>query len=341
MIAVVNEVGERLGIEPTCAAIGLSRATYYRHKDGPRPRKTTTRSMPTQTLGAIERQAVLDLLHEDRFIDLSPTEIYAQMLEEGRYVCSIRTMYRILAANEELRERRRQRVHPPYAKPELIATAPNQVWSWDITKLRGPEKLTYYHLYVLIDIFSRYVVGWLLADCESGDLAKQLVIESCAREGIAQDQLTIHQDRGTAMTSKTLAQTYASLGVIKSFSRPHVSNDNPFSEAHFKTLKYRPDYPGRFNDQQHAEMHCRDFFGWYNHEHHHIALGLMTPYDIHHGLAREKWNRRADTLAAAYADHPERFPRGLLKPPPLPIAAYINRPAIIAANTTEQAQLVQ
>ena len=324
MISVVNEVGERLGIEPTCDALGLPRATYYRHRPGAPPKVSARRSLPKQALTPIERQEVLDVLHEERFVDLPPTEVYAQLLDDERYYCSIRTMYRILAANAEVCERRRQRVHPPYAKPELIATAPNQVWSWDITKLLGPQKWTYYYLYVLLDIFSRYVVGWLVAECESAELAKKLVIESCTRQEIDPDQLTIHQDRGSPMKSKTLAQTFATLGVTKSFSRPHVSDDNPFSEAHFKTLKYRLDFPGRFEDLMHALRYCGDFFPWYNHEHHHSALGLMTPYDIHYGLAQDKWRHRAEALAAAYAAHPERFPQGM---PPLPIAAYINKPA--------------
>jgi len=337
MIAIVNDVGGRLGIEPTCEAIGLSRATYYRHKDGPRS-GPKARSKPKQALGIAERQAVLDVLHDDRFIDLPPTEIYAQLLDENRYLCSIRTMYRILADNAELRERRRQRVHPQYAKPELLATGPNQVWSWDITKLLGPQKWTYYYLYTLLDIFSRYVVGWLVADRESGELAKHLIIESCTRQEIEPNQITIHQDRGTAMTSKTLAQTYAALGITKSFSRPHVSDDNPFSESAFKTLKYRPDFPARFTDQPHAELHCRDFYGWYNNEHHHVALGLMTPHDVHHGLALEKWHRRAEALAVAFVAHPERFPRGMPTPPPLPVAVYINKPANITTTYNHAAQ---
>jgi putative transposase len=338
MIAVVNDVGARLGIEPTCAAIGLSRATYYRHRHGPKV-GVARRRLPKHALDDSQRKAVLDVLHEDRFIDLPPTEIYAQLLDEGRYECSIRTMYRILAANAEVCERRRQRVHPPYAKPELLATAPNQVWSWDITKLLGPETWTYYYLYVVLDIFSRYVVGWLVADRESSVLAKHLILESCTRHEIQPGQLTIHQDRGTSMTSKTLAQTYASLGVTKSFSRPHVSDDNPFSESQFKTLKYRPDFPKRFTDLRHAERHCVDFFDWYNYEHHHVALGLMTPHDVHSGLALAKWRSRADALETAYAAHPDRFPRGVPAPPPLPIAAYINRP--ITTTNLDQLEAAQ
>jgi putative transposase len=320
----VREMGPRLGIAPTCSALGLPRATYYRHLRPPKPRGV--RPQPKQALSSTEREVVLATMHEDRFVDLAPTEIYAQLLDEGQHLCSIRTMYRVLAENEEVRERRRQRLHVPYSKPELLATAPNQVWSWDITKLLGPATWTYYYLYVLLDIFSRYVVGWLIAEKESAALAKRLIAESCARQDIQPGQLIIHADRGSAMRSKTLAQTMASLGVTKSHSRPHVSDDNPFSEAQFKTLKYRPDFPARFDSMPHAENHSQDFFSWYNEEHHHLALGLMTPHDIHHGLAQEKWNRRAQALATKYAAHPERFPHGVPTPPPLPTAAWINKP---------------
>jgi putative transposase len=325
----VREMGPRLGIASTCAALGLPRATYYRSIRPARPH--APRPQPKHALSPSERQEVLATLHEDRFVDLAPTEIYAQLLDEGRHLCSIRTMYRVLTENEEVRERRRQRQHVPYAKPELLATAPNQVWSWDITKLLGPEKWTYFYLYVLLDIFSRYVVGWLVAEKESSALAKRLVAESCARQNIEPGQLILHADRGSPMRSKTLAQTMASLGVTKSHSRPHVSDDNPFSEAQFKTLKYRPDFPGRFDSLRHTVTHGQDFFPWYNEEHHHVALGLMTPHDIHYGLAQEKWNRRAQALAAKYAAHPERFPRGVPTPPPLPTAAWINKPASATA----------
>ncbi len=324
----VREMGPRLGIAPTCAALGLPRATYYRCLKPAMPR--APRALPKHALSTTERQSVLAALHEDRFIDHAPTEIYAQLLDEGQHLCSIRTMYRVLAENEEVRERRRQRLHPVYKKPELVATAPNQVWSWDITKLLGPATWTYYYLYVLLDIFSRYVVGWLVAEAESADLAKRLIAESCARQNIEPGKLIIHMDRGPAMRSKTLAQTLATLGVIKSHSRPHVSDDNPFSESQFKTLKSRPDFPARFGSLPHSETHCQDFFPWYNNEHHHVALGLMTPHDIHHGLARDKWNRRAQTLIAKYVAHPERFPRGVPVPPPLPVAAWINKPPLTA-----------
>ena len=235
-------------------------------------------------------------------------------------------MYRVLAVNAEVRERRNQLRHPAYRKPELLATGPNQVWSWDITKLLGPVKWTYYYLYVVLDIFSRYVVGWLLARQEASALAKVLIAESCERQRIAPDQLTIHADRGPAMTSQPVALLLATLGVVPSHSRPHVSDDNPFSEAQFKTLKYRPDFPARFGAYEDAETFCQRFFPWYNTEHRHSALGLMTPHDIHYGLAEAKWQQRAEVLRAAYAAHPERFPRGVPVPPPLPTVAWINKP---------------
>jgi hypothetical protein len=235
-------------------------------------------------------------------------------------------MYRVLAANAEVRERRNQLRHPAYHKPELLATGPNQVWSWDITKLLGPVKWTYYSLYVLLDIFSRYVVGWLLARQEAAALAKGLIAESCERQHIGPDQLIIHVDRGPSMTSQPVALLLATLGVVPSHSRPHVSDDNPFSEAQFKTLKYRPDFPARFGAYEDAETFCRRFFPWYNLEHRHGALGLMTPHDIHYGLGEAKWQQRVAVLRTAYAAHPERFPRGVPVPPPLPTAAWINKP---------------
>jgi putative transposase len=332
MTDLVLEFGERLGVGATCGAIGLPRATFYRHTTPTVEKPLSTRKKPKQALLPEERQRVLDVLHEDRFIDLAPTEIYAQLLDEAEHLCSIRTMYRILEENQEVRERRRQRQHPAYAKPELLATKPNEVWTWDITKLLGPAKWTYFYLYVVLDIFSRKAVGWLIAEKESSVLAKHLVEETCAREGVEPGQLTLHMDRGSSMKSKTLAQTMGTLGITKSHSRPHVSDDNPFSEAQFKTLKYRPDFPVRFDSLVQAEAFCRDFFAWYNQEHHHVSLGLMTPNDMHSGIAQEKWRNRADILAAAYAAHPERFPHGCPTPPPLPTAAWINKPTSTGAK---------
>jgi putative transposase len=264
-------------------------------------------------------------------VDLAPAEVHARLLDEGRYLCSERTMYRVLAENAEVRERRDQLRHPEYKKPELMATAPNQVWSWDITKLLGPQKWTYFYLYVVIDIFSRYVVGWLIADAESAALARRLIGESCERQKIQPGQLNVHADRGTSMTSKSLALLFADLGVTKTHSRPSVSDDNPFSEAQFKTLKYRPNFPARFGSLEDARTHCRAFFDWYNREHCHSGIGMLTPYDLHHGLAEDRRAERAAVLLDAWAKHPERFPHGRPFPPPLPTAVWINKPYSAAA----------
>jgi putative transposase len=323
----VAEMAPRLGVALTCAALALPRATYYRGQQPrpePKPRPAPVRALPPQ-----EREQVLAVLHEPRFVDLAPAEVYATLLDEDRYLCSERTFYRVLAANAEVRERRDQLRHPYYAAPELLATRPNELWSWDISKLLGPTKWTYYYLYVLLDVFSRYAVGWLLAHRESAHLAEKLIAESCERQGIAPGQLTVHADRGAAMTSKPVALLLADLGVTKSHSRPHVSNDNPFSEAQFKTLKYRPDFPDRFGSLEHGRSFCGEFFPWYNTEHHHVGLGLFTPHDVHYGLAAAKRDQRALVLAEAFAQHPERFPNGRPSPKPLPTAVWINPPAML------------
>jgi putative transposase len=288
---------------------------------GPMPRKRSPRE-----LGAGERAAVLAVLNEERFVDLRPAEVYATLLDEGQYLCSERTMYRVLAENQASRERRDQLRHPNYAAPELLATGPNQLWSWDITKLHGPAAWTYFYLYVILDVFSRYVVGWVVADYESKVLAERFIRETCERQGIVPGQLTVHADRGSSMKSKPVAFMLADLGVTKSHSRPHVSNDNPFSEAHFKTLKYRPDFPERFGCREDGRAHCKDFFDWYNLEHHHTGLGLFTPHDVHHGLAAGRRAERAVVLAAAHAAHPERFVNGAPVPMALPTEVWINKP---------------
>ncbi len=314
-----------VGVLAACVALSVARATYYRRRApifGPRQRKAS----PPRTLPADERRAVLDVLHEPRFADVVPAEVHATLLDEQRYLCSVRTMHRILAENGEVRERRDQLVHPSYAKPELLATGPNQLWSWDITKLLGPAKWTYFYLYVILDVFSRYVVGWMLADGESKTLAAKLIEITCERELIVPGQLTVHADRGAAMISKPVAFLLADLGVTKTHSRPHVSDDNPFSEAHFKTLKYRPDFPARFGSMVHGRAHCRDFFGWYNTEHHHSGIAMLTPHEVHHGLADARLDQRAAVLHAAYSAHPERFPRGLPKRAAAPHEVWINRP---------------
>jgi putative transposase len=320
----IAEMGPQLGVAPICAAMGVARSTYYRHQS-PRPKKAG-RPTPARALSQVERQEVLAVLHDPQFVDEAPAQIYATLLDEGRYLCSERTMYRILTDNAEVRERRNQLRHPVYHKPELLATAPNQVWSWDITKLLGPVKWTYYYLYVILDIFSRYVPGWLLARMESATLAKQLIEETCLRQGIPQDRLTIHSDRGPAMTSKSVALLLADLGITKSLSRPQVSNDNPYSEAQFKTLKYRPGFPGRFGSEQDGRAHCRTFFEWYNNEHRHSGIGMMTPASVHYGKAPHILTARQKILDTAYALHPERFVKCPPSHPKLPAAAWINPP---------------
>jgi putative transposase len=320
----IQKLGPELGIAATCAALGVARATFYRQfqpMHGPAPKRASPRA-----LSAEEKDKVLAVLHEERFVDLAPAEVYATLLDEGRYLCSERTMYRVLAESGEVRERRDQLRHPKYAAPELLATAPNQLWSWDITKLLGPAKWTYFYLYVVLDVFSRYVVGWLVADAESSVLAERLIAESCERQGIAPGQLTIHADRGSSMKSKPVAMLLADLGVTKTHSRPHVSNDNPYSEAQFKTLKYRPDFPQRFGSVEDARGFNGDFFRWYNDEHHHTGLGLLTPADVHFSRAEQRRAHRALVLEAAQCARPERFVRGTPVPPPLPTAAWINKP---------------
>jgi putative transposase len=277
-------------------------------------------------LSTAEQQGILEVLHSDRFADLAPAEVWATLLDEGVYLGSESTFYRLLRHAGEVRERRRQATHPAKVKPELTAGAPNEVWSWDITKLRGPAKWSYYYLYVILDIFSRYVVGWMVASRETGPLAEVLIRQTCAKQGIERAQLTIHADRGSSMTSKPVAFLLADLGVTQSHSRPHVSNDNPFSEAQFKTLKYRPDFPGRFDSIEDARRHCQIFFPWYNDEHRHTGLGLHTPADVHYGLAEAIRDKRAGVLDAAYTAHPERFVRKPPEPPQIPETSWINRP---------------
>jgi putative transposase len=282
---------------------------------------------PARALSELEREAVLGELHSERFVDCSPAEVYATLLDEGRYLASERTMYRLLAARHGgVRERRDQLAHPPYAKPELLATGANEVWSWDISKLLGPAKWTYFYLYVILDVFSRYAVGWTVQQRESASVAERLIGETLGKQRITRNQLTIHADRGSSMTSKPVAFLLADLGVTKTHSRPYTSTDNPYSEAQFKTLKYRPGFPDRFDSIEHARAFCREFFGWYNHQHRHSGIGLMTPATVHHGLAEQTHTARRGVLAAAYAARPERFVRRPPRPPALPTGAWINKP---------------
>jgi transposase InsO family protein len=315
-------------IAATCAALGISRASLHRS----RKRRTlpqaepTRRPSPPRALAPAARAQVLDLLHAPRFADLAPAEIYATLLDEGCYHCSISSMYRILHANSEVRERRRQMRHPNYTKPELLAVRPNQVWSWDITKLKGPAKWTYFYLYVIIDIFSRRVVGWCIADAESAVLFKALFDDTITKHDVPPGQLTLHADRGGPMKAKATAWLLADLGVTKSHSRPHVSNDNPFSESHFKTLKYQPRFPKCFGCIEDAKQFCREFFSWYNEAHHHAGLGLMTPNQVHYGQIDAIHAARQRTLNAAFAAHPERFVKKPPNPPDKPTAVWINPP---------------
>lgn len=324
MIQAVKTRQPELGVAPACSALNVPRATFYRWGQPKKP--VSARPKPTRAISDGERQDVLDVLHDDRFVDKAPAEVYATLLDEGRYLCSIRTMYRILDAANEVRERRNQLRHPNHAKPELVATGPNQVWSWDITKLRGPVKWKYFYLYVILDIFSRYVVGWMVAEKESAALAKRLIGETCNNQGIAANELTIHSDRGPSMTAKVTAQLLADLGITKSHSRPHVSNDNPYSESQFKTLKYCPSFPESFGSLEDARSFLGPFFTWYNTEHRHSGIGMMTPASVHFGFAEQIWQERRRVLKESFRRHPERFVHGLPKPPPLPTAAWINEP---------------
>lgn len=289
---------------------------------GPKPKRPS----PPRKLPDIDRKVILQTLNEPRFCDLAPAEVHATLLEEGKYQCSVRTMHRILAENVVIRDRRNQLKRPKYAAPELLATKPNELWTWDITKLRGPEKWSYYYLYVILDVFSRYVVGWMVADRESSELAKTLIKEAYGRQGVRPGELTLHADNGASMKSKCVAFLLSDLGVTKSHSRPHTSDDNPYSESQFKTMKYRPDFPKRFGAPEDARAHCIDFFDWYNHDHHHSALEMLTPADVHHGLVAQRVADKQEVLDAAYSAHPERFPRGVPKARSPQREVWINKP---------------
>jgi putative transposase len=325
-----------VGIRSACESLGVSRATLYRRKKAQPPSAAKERRRHHRALSPEERQEVLEILHSDRFVDKAPHEVYATLLDEGVYYCSIRTMYRILDEHGEVKERRNQLRHPEYKKPELLATAPNQVWSWDITKLLGPAKWTYFYLYVIMDIFSRYVVGWMVAPFESAALAEKLIKETCAKQQIGRNQLTIHADRGSSMKSKPVAFLLADLGITKTHSRPHISDDNPYSEAQFKTLKYRPDFPERFGCIEDSRSHCQTFFPWYNKEHRHSGIGLVTPETMHYGLAQDVRKAREEVLRIVYEAHPERFVRKKPQPPVIPVAAWINKPKTVAESVVVQ-----
>ena len=329
-VTTVTTTGETSAL---CASVGVSRAAFYRRRRPARsPRPRAARAPSPRALGPAERQAVLDVLHSERFVDQSPAEVHATLLEEQTYLCSTRTMYRVLAAAGEVRERRDQARHPAYAKPELVATAPNQIWSWDITKLKGPIAYLYFSLYVILDLFSRYVVGWMVAAQENARLAERLIAATCEKQAIGPHQLTIHADRGAPMRSKLVAELVADLDIAASHSRPRVSNDNPFSEAQFRTFKYRPEFPDRFGSIQDARAICHQLFAWYNDAHHHSGLQYLTPADVHYGRAAAILDGRHRTRLAAYAAHPERFVRGAPRRETLPAAVWINPPSSSTAQ---------
>lgn len=319
----IESLSAQVGVQSACTALQMHRTTYYRRL---RPSVAMAGSRSPLKLADTEYQVIQDLLRSPRFVDQAPASIVANLLDEGRYLCSERTMYRILADHGELRERRRGHRQTSYAKPELLATGPNQLWSWDITKLKGPQTWTYYHLYVILDIFSRYVVGWMIADRESSMLAKKLIQETCDQQKIVPDQLTLHADRGASMKSKVVANLLADLGVTKTHSRPHTSDDNPYSEAQFKTLKYRPEFPQRFDSMDQARSHCQQFFTWYNQQHKHSGIAMLTPETVHYGHANQVLEQRRQTLQQAFNEHPERFKGKLPKLADLPESVWINKP---------------
>jgi len=332
MHTAVSELAAQVGVTAACRVLGVPRSSYYRARR-PAPQRVRQRAPAPRGLTPDERAHIRALLTSERFVDCAPRAIYATLLDEGVYLCSWSTMYRLLREAQQLKRRRDQVRRGAYRKPELLATQPNQLWSWDITKLKGPTTWSYYYLYVILDVYSRYVVGWLSAARESAALAEAFIAETCAKEAIETGHLTIHADRGSAMTSKCVAHLLADLGVTKTHSRPQVSNDNPFSEAQFKTVKYHPTFPERFGSRADARGWARSFFAWYNDAHHHSGIGLLTPATVHHGQAPRVRAARQQVLQAAYTAHPERFVRGAPQPPALPAAVWINPPARTAVPT--------
>lgn len=334
----IAELEPLIGTRAACRATGRPQANHYRrHRQSPTPVTVRRERRPSpRALDQRERDSVRALLNSPDFVDKAPAAVYHELLDEGVYLCSVSSMYRILRAHGEVRERRAQAVHPARVKPELLATQPNQVWSWDITKLHGSVKWSYHYLYVIIDIYSRYVVGWMIAERESGALAEKLLADTILKQGVDRDTLTIHADNGSSMASKPVAFLLADLGVTKTHSRPHVSNDNPYSEAQFKTLKYRPDFPQRFGSPQDARTFCKTFMAWYNDEHRHSGIGYHTPSDVHHGQAGTVREARAEVLTAAYTRNPERFVRKHPEPPALPEPAWINQPPAQETSTDHQ-----
>ena len=326
----VQQLAPTVGIQSACNALGVARASFYRQPVfGPALLvPVIVRPAPARALGTEERETVRAVLNSERFQDCAPAAIQATLLDEGQYLCSTRTMYRVLEQDGATRERRDQLTHPEYKKPELLAIAPKQLWSWDITKLRGPAKWTYFYLYVILDVFSRYVVGWMVAYRETAELAKRLIASTCDKQNIAPGQLTLHADRGSSMTSQPVAFLMADLGVTKTHSRPYVSDDNPYSESHFRTLKYRPDFPDRFGSIQDSRSFCQQFFAWYNEQHRHSGIELLTPAMVHYGQAPAIVKQRQLVLDAAYQAHPERFVRRPPQSTAVPKEVWINKPPL-------------
>ena len=324
-----SKLSKHVGTKRACRELCMPRASYYRFmtpSSRKRKGKLEKKTKSPLALTTEERQKVLDLLHCEKYIDQAPNEIYANLLDHGQYFCSVRTMYRYLSQEGEIKERRNQKRHVKYEKPELLTSRPNQLWSWDITKLKGPKKWNYFHLYVIMDVYSRYVVGWVVANKEQAVLAKQFISETAAKQGINADQLTIHADRGSSMKSKPVALLMSDLGITKTHSRPHTSNDNPYSEAQFKTLKYRPEFPERFGSLSDARQFCQRFFKWYNDEHYHSGIGYLTPKTVHYRLDRAVRQARQAVLDIAYENNPSRFKGKKPKPAELPEKVWINKP---------------
>jgi putative transposase len=324
-MAAAVEMAPLVGVQPIVEALGLSRATYYRRLGGPDPVKEPSPS--PRALRPEERAEVLDVLHRSDFFDAAPAEVYSSLLSSGQYLCSVRTMYRILSDNKEVRERRDRARHPVYHRPQLVATGPNQVWSWDITKLRTTVPFVYLFLYVILDIFSRYVVGWMVAERETSALAKRLIEETYVRQGVEPDQLTLHSDRGPQMVAQPTVQLCAKLGIMRSHNRPYVSNDNPYSESHFATAKQHPGFPKKFGGMVDGLTWAREFFPWYNENHHHSGLAFLTPAQVHYNNYQEVLKTRQAALDGAWARNPERFVRGVPQVKYPPLAAWINPPA--------------
>lgn len=339
MIDMAQELGAQIPLHAACKTLGVPRATAYRHAKPPRP-KTPVKRVAINALSSDERSVLMAQLNGERFADQSVNEVWASLIDEGVYLAAPRTMYRVLAANQQVCERRRQLSHPQYQQPELMATAPNQVWSWDITKLRLAHSGQYAFLYVVLDVFSRFVVAWTLADSESAEVAEHLILHACARQKVGRAQLTIHADNGSPMIAHTVRDLLTLLGVTESHSRPHVPNDNPFSESQFKTMKYRPTFPDRFADFDAAQTWAREFFEWYNYVHHHTALKLLTPAVVHAGQAHAQIAKRQSVMDKAFADHPARFAHGRPVLKPIPASVFINPPAPTPGSSCPQLQEV-